>query len=916
MKKLITGCLMLVAAASQSLLAVPSRPGVVKTIEQPDGTTVEVSVVGDEFRHCYVTTDQIPLMRDAEGRYCYATVDAAGCAVPSSFQARDIALRTGVEKAFIATLDKRAVGSKIFSRRQPSRAASVNISAGIGLDPTDTCFPHEGDVHALVLLVEYSDVKFKVSDPHEYYTRFLNEEGFSDDRATGSCRDFFMSVSAGKFRPVFDAVGPVTLSRGQAYYGANDPIWDSDLRPEQMLIDACNAIDDEVDFSKYDLDGDGEVDNVYIIYAGKGEASYGTADTVWPHRWTLDNANASLSLDGVKINNYGCCNEWDDIRPSGIGTFCHEFGHVMGLPDLYSTDYGDAVNATPDAYDVMDRGSYNNDGRTPPSYSAYERNAMGWIDLKVLDGPDAVTLENINDSNNACIILTGDKNEFFLLENRQLTGWDTYIPGHGMLIWHIDFDLSVWKENSVNNDVRHLYIDIEEAGGRANSSNEAVLASYPFPGTSRATEFTVDTDPALETWDGVGIDLPVTNIAEKDGIITFDVAGGYVELSTPQLSVSEVTPGGFTVSWNAVEKASKYTVNIYSKDDSGNILPTRFTDMDVEATSLVADRLAAETKYYVTVTARRGAFSSDVSDELEVTTGEADFTFAVPVALPASVVAADEFIASWQPVGGAVGYLLSVEAMRQLETVTNTNDFGNSTTKATLPDGWTSSTTKVYASKGYYGESVPSLRLDTHGHYLMTPVFNEEITGYKFWARSTGMSVDNYVEVEVRTGEDAEWQLVQEVHVLNSTNGEIVRSPELPKGMHQMRITYCKVTNGNMAVDDVAVTTGGEKWFALNGYAPKELGDVTSHSVSGLDSSITQYSYTVQAVASDGRVSLLSDPVIVRTDTPMGVVDSAVVLGDASVELYNLQGIRITGTPAPGVYIRRIGTHTDKVFVR
>lgn len=906
---------MLIAAAAQSIFAVPARPGVVKTVTQPDGSTLEVMVVGDEFRHCYLTADRIPLMRDAEGRYCYATVDMTGQAVPSQFQARDAAMRTGVEKTFINSLDTHLIGTKLFERGAMLKRSATNISAGIGLDPDDTCFPHEGDVHALVLLVEYSDVKFKVADPADYYNRFLNEDGFSDHNGTGSCRDYFMSVSTGKFRPTFDAVGPITLSRSMSYYGGND-IWGNDNNPEQMVIDACKIIDDDIDFRDYDLDGDGEVDNIYIIYAGQGEASYGTDSSVWPHRWTLDAAGASLRLDGVKINNYGCCNEWDDIRPSGIGTFCHEFGHVMGLPDLYSTDYGGAERSTPDSYDVMDRGSYNNDGRTPPTYSAFERNAMGWIDLQVLDGPDAITLENIHDSNTACIIPTGDKNEFFLLENRQLTGWDAHIPGHGMLIWHIDFDLSVWKSNTVNNDVNHQYVDIVEAGGRANSSNAAVLKSYPFPGTSRNTEFTDDSAPAMRTWDDKALNLPITEIEEVNGVISFNVAGGYVELAAPQPVASSVNPGGFTLSWAAVDKALSYTVDIYSKDDAGNVQPTRFSDFLTKATSVTVDRLAPATRYYATVVAHRGAFSSESSDEIEILTGDADFVFAVPVAREAVSVSTSGFTAVWDPVDGASGYYLYVEALRSIKPEEHKADFGSTTTKATIPAGWEASSTKTYASAGYFGQSAPSLRLDTHGYYLATPLFDNDIMSYEFWARSTGMTTENYLEIEARTGSDADWVLLEKINVLNSATGQTVYSASVPEGMRQLRMTYCKNVNGNLAVDDVCVTTGGDKLFALDGYSPKETGNVTSYSLSGLDPEVKEYSYTVQAVAADGRKSLVSDPVKVDMTEYMGVSDGIFVPSGQSVELYDLQGRRVTGTPAHGIYVRRNGSHAEKVYIR
>lgn len=484
-----------------------------------------------------------------------------------------------------------------------------------------------------------------------------------------------------------------------------------------------------------------------------------------------------------------------------------------------------------------------------------------------------------------------------------------------MLIWHIHFDLGVWKDNSVNNDVNHQYVDIVEAGGRANSSNAAVLKSYPFPGTSRNTEFTDDSDPAMVTWDEKTLGLPITEIEENNGLISFNVAGGYVDLATPQPVAASVNPGGFTLSWDAVAKALSYTVNIYTKDEAGNAVPTRFTDFVTESTSLTIDRLAPETRYYATVVARRGAFSSDISDEIEVLTADADFTFAVPVARAAASVSADGFTAVWDPVDGASGYLLTVEAMRTIAPEDNMADFGSSSSKALIPEGWESSSTKTYASPGYFGKSAPSLRFDTHGYYLATPVFEHDITAYEFWARATGMTTENYIEIEARTGDDAKWILIGQVHVLNSATGETVRSAALPEGMRQLRLTYCKNVNGNMAVDDICVTTGGNKLFVLDGYAPKELGNVTSHGISGLDPSVKEYSYTVQAVAADGRKSLVSDPVRVDTSGQMGVTDVVGTPAEGDVELYNMQGMRVSGIPSAGVYIRRCGSHVEKVYI-
>jgi hypothetical protein len=199
----------------------------------------------------------------------------------------------------------------------------------------------------------------------------------------------------------------------------------------------------------------------------------------------------------------------------------------MGLPDLYYTGSGTFLTCTPGDYDILDIGCYNNDSRTPPSFSAYERNAMGWIDLKELADAENVTLQNIADSNEACIIKTTTDTEFYLLENRQQTGWDTYIPNTGMLIWHIDGTQSVYKNNTVNNTKSHQYVDLVEANGRAVNTSSTITKGWPWPGTSGKTEFTSTTSPALKDWSGNAIDVPITEITETtDGLVTFKVNGG------------------------------------------------------------------------------------------------------------------------------------------------------------------------------------------------------------------------------------------------------------------------------------------------------------------------------------------------------------------------------------------------------
>lgn len=550
------------ALTSFSSWAVPAKRDL-RTVTQPDGSTLQVRRVGDESSHFIITSDGMLLSQNpVSGAYEYARITTGGTLVSTGVVASDPYLRPASE-AILST----PLSSDIEVMRRaaaPRHAISQN-----GMGRFTSTFPRKGDVNVLVILVNYKDVKFNLSDPHKYFEAMLNEEGFSQYGGTGCCREYFRDNSNDQFRPHFDLYGPVTLPQNRSYYGAND-VYDNDLHPEEMVVDACRLLDEEIDFSKYDNDGDGFVDNVYVFYAGQGEASYGPENSVWPHSWELTSAKINLKLDGVTIDRYACSNEWEQNRPDGIGTFIHEFSHVMGLPDLYTTDYDDSVYyITPGSWSVMDYGPYNNDGRTPPSYSIYERNAMTWIEPRLLSGPETVTLEDIQASNDGCIITTGNETEFFLFENRQQTGWDEYLPGHGMLIWHIDFDADVFDENIVNNSRYHQYVDIIEAGNHADNSSDSALASYPWPGTSGATSFTASTTPAFKDWSGNKIPLPITDIRENAGVITFLVDGGTPlppPIETPvALEVAEKGEDFFVAAWTPVEGAVDYEVRLFAK---------------------------------------------------------------------------------------------------------------------------------------------------------------------------------------------------------------------------------------------------------------------------------------------------------------------------------------------------------------
>ncbi|MDE6741115.1 MAG: M6 family metalloprotease domain-containing protein [Muribaculaceae bacterium] len=498
--------------------AVPAKKGAICTVSQQDGSVMRLTVVGDEHNHYYLTTDKKVVIA-ANGEYCYASINEKGKVLNSKIKAHAPEKRTAEESAFIEKLSTEVIVKAIM--KAPAEEGVGNSHDGTGQFPNNT-FPCTGNVKALVFLVGYSDVPFSEKSV-EYFEKMITQEGFSENGATGSCRDFYVDASNGQFIPEFDVYGPVNLPNPRSYYGGNDENG-QDSRPEEMMLHAAQLLDNEVDFSQYDTDGDGFVDNVFIFYAGEGEAAGGGADTVWPHQWERA---FNQKFDGVRLMRYACGPELISPKSKdGIGTFCHEFGHVLGLPDLYNT-YEASADYTPLSWSIMDSGCYNNNSRTPPTLSAFERNALGWMgdNLIEIKGPATCTLEHIIDSNKAYIISTPIENEFFILENRQQNGWDKYLAYHGMMIWHIDYNATIWINNVPNNNESHQCIDLIEACDR-NYPDRLNQRGYPFPGSNMVTEYKFGGSPDFKTWAGENLGLDITDIKEVNGKITFDVAGG------------------------------------------------------------------------------------------------------------------------------------------------------------------------------------------------------------------------------------------------------------------------------------------------------------------------------------------------------------------------------------------------------
>ena len=363
---------------------------------------------------------------------------------------------------------------------------------------------YEGDKNGLIILVEFQDISFASEDPIQAWTDIANKPGYidRDSIAIGSVSDYFYDQSYGKFKLTFDVVGPVKAAHNHEYYGENkdwgDNFW-FDKNVGELVEEACKGVADKVNFADYDWDNDGEVEQVFLLYAGRGENDYARKDSavIWPHMASLmldwEGYEKGIVLQGKLINVYACSNEIiSNVRfphLAGIGTFCHEFSHCLGLPDLYNTKSNNSVLGR---YDLMDYGSYLGEGWRPVGYSSYERYCCGWLDPVPIDNPAGITsLLPLHTNPDARIYRSSDDaNDYYLIEYRQKaeSSWDEFYPETGLQAWHIDYDKTAWMNNEVNNDPSHLRVErmtvdkIPTAIADISSEDKQIIGVYDLHG--------------------------------------------------------------------------------------------------------------------------------------------------------------------------------------------------------------------------------------------------------------------------------------------------------------------------------------------------------------------------------------------------------------------------------------------------
>lgn len=539
-------------------MAVPAKPGVI-TVQQPDGTSLEILLNGDENFNYVTTTDGYLIKQNNDGYYMYAKYEE-GQIIPTELYAKNVAERQNSDVAFL-----NLVGTADLKKEQLTENWNEVVMARMQATPqltsqslnTSSTLATKG----LVILVQFSDksLTYGVQD----FDDLLNLEGYSYNGATGCANEYFYSVSNGQYDPHFDVYGPVTLDNTMSYYGGNSSSSGGDIRPAQMFVDAVAKLKSDpnitIDLSDYDSDNDGYVDDVFLFYAGFSEAEGASSSTIWPHRWGLysysggSNYEGTINYDGVELYGYACTAELtgtSGTTKAAIGIFCHEFSHVLGLPDFYSTTT--SYHKTCGQWDIMDYGSYNNSSRTPSGYSAHERFYVGWFTPIILNVSGDYQLADILDSNMAYMITsTGTHNlnptnpspaEYYLLENRQQTGWDAYLPGSGMMMTKTSYSSSKWSYNTVNNDPDDMGYDIIEADGLNAYSYYYGKAGDLFPGTSNVTSYVIYDDYWLSHIEYTNSILYFTLTTKTECVVTFD-AKEYGKENVSSITESSIAAG-------------------------------------------------------------------------------------------------------------------------------------------------------------------------------------------------------------------------------------------------------------------------------------------------------------------------------------------------------------------------------------
>ena len=871
-----------------SLFAVKAYPGLVSKV-QADGSTISFYIHGDEYFN-YTTSEDGYLLVEVNGVFEYAKIDHASFVKSLGIKAHDINARSASEKSFLLNMPK---AMDLMADLNFQEYRSVNLSKVAPMKRLGASFPLEGEPKSLVILVNFTDKKFTSPTAKEDYSRLLNEVGYSENGATGSARDYFRASSNNVFSPNFVVVGPYDLPRDYKFYG-EEKDGNHDYAPGQMIVDACNAADVEIDFNEFDTDKDGILDNVFVYYAGHNQAEGGGANTIWPHRSAI---RSNITCDGVKLYDYACTSEFRGASGEsmcGIGTFCHEFGHVLGLPDLYVTDYS-SNHDTPKSWDIMDNGSYNNRGRTPPTYSSYARFFLGWLDPIQISG-GTYTLNPLVESNEAYLFaakphnLSGkrpDPVEFFMIENRQQIGIDELgVPASGMLVTHVYYNEGTWNSNTPNNDPNKQGVQIYCASGTTSTPD-----ANTYPGSRNVTScyFTLR--------DGTACPYPLSNIKDENRIITFNYPDGEgfpkVEVKHPiedfivnfregiQTQVIELI--GSNLAEDVVigiKDARHFRLREFS-DSVSNMYATKITIKP----SLIDSTFSA--KIEIKFDPKDYSYNEYFTDRLTITCGGYSNQYIIrgksqrpikvvsPIAYEAKDVSPYAFTANWSFVEDATEYYLSVYSIEKVES-SEVEEF--STFDANISTGWSSNFKTV--TKSNYKSAPQAVYFTSALDTIWSKRYFMPVSKLSFWLNATNTTGTFFVEGK----QDGKWVTIFEEAVTTTTRSKTYTIELDTLVMQEFKVYYETTSkNGGLAFDDFTAYFSEKINYVCEDYTITD----TLFRVVGLTPNFS-YSYKVKASDKD----LEKDPPRYNNVTEYSNVVDVTTFDGASADEKELTVIR------------------------
>jgi len=506
-------------------IASPAYPGLAK-MKQPDGTYISLYLKGDERIRWMESEDGYSLLYDNNQNIVYAVYDDQAGMIPSSVKAQDISQRSSTDKSFLSNIPKKLFYSKpqintlnsIFELKEKTINNNSNLLRS-----------YVGVARGICTLVEFPN-KSLVKTKAEF-NNLMNQVGYNASSARGSVCDYYLENSYGKLNLIITVAGPYKLSKNWEYYGEDDPKTKLEYldRLQEFAKEAAQFTftDPNINPADYDVDGDGYIDSFHIIYAGYGQEAGGGVNAIWAHKFGFN----TITFGTKKLNSYSCSPELrsnSGTNITNIGVVCHEMCHIFGSPDFYDVDYSDYGEFTGTGkWDLMGTGCWNNEGITPAHINMYQKIQLGWVIPVVLNQPQIITgMQNSTMNPVAYRYNTATANEYYILENRQKTGFDQEVPGSGLLIYHVSItDNDIWN-NEVN--IKHpqkMYIVCASATSNPNGTPSSYgiinAAGCPFPGTSKKTSFTDKTTPSANSWNGTNTVKPLTEIQEQSGLISF-----------------------------------------------------------------------------------------------------------------------------------------------------------------------------------------------------------------------------------------------------------------------------------------------------------------------------------------------------------------------------------------------------------